>query len=91
MTIAPTDADAAWTVAVSDQPPVVTRAADPDAHPDHRRRGGALYPGCGTAGTTSPRTAPSTRSGIGGSRSGCPGARRSIAFGNDVKSPRRGQ
>lgn len=32
MTIAPHDVDIAWTVAVSEQPPVVTRGVDPDAH-----------------------------------------------------------
>ena len=45
MTIAPTDADAAWTVAVSDQPPVVTRAADPAAHALITGTAAALYLG----------------------------------------------
>jgi len=45
MTIAPTDADAAWTVAVSDQPPVATRAADPTAHSLITGTAAALYLG----------------------------------------------
>jgi uncharacterized protein (TIGR03083 family) len=45
MTIAPTDADAAWTVAVSDQPPVVTREADPAAHALITGTAAALYLG----------------------------------------------
>src|SRR6478672_10720088 len=45
MTIAPTDADVAWTVAVSDQPPVVTRVADPTAHSLITGTAAALYLG----------------------------------------------
>lgn len=45
VTIAPTDADVAWTVAVSDQPPVVTRAADPQAQGVVSGTASALYLG----------------------------------------------
>jgi uncharacterized protein (TIGR03083 family) len=45
MTIAPTDAVAAWTIAVSDQPPVVTREADPAAHALITGTAAALYLG----------------------------------------------
>jgi len=45
MTIAPTDADVAWTVAVSDQPPVVIREADPTAHALVTGTAAALYLG----------------------------------------------
>jgi hypothetical protein len=45
MTIAPTDAEVAWTVAVSDQPPVVTRTPDPGAHALVTGTAAALYLG----------------------------------------------
>jgi uncharacterized protein (TIGR03083 family) len=45
MMVAPTDADVAWTVAVSDQPPVVTRTADPYAQGVLSGTAAALYLG----------------------------------------------
>lgn len=45
MTIAPTDATAAWTIAVSDQPPVVTAGVDPDAQALITGTAAALYLG----------------------------------------------
>lgn len=45
MSIAPTDAAAAWTVAVSDQPPVVSSGVDPDAHAMLTGTAAALYLG----------------------------------------------
>jgi uncharacterized protein (TIGR03083 family) len=45
MTIAPSDVDIAWTVAVSDQPPVVTRVADPHAHAALTGTAAAIYLG----------------------------------------------
>jgi len=44
-TIAPSDVDIAWTVAVSDQPPVVTRGADPQAHATLTGTAAAIYLG----------------------------------------------
>ena len=43
--IRPNDADAAWTVRVSDQPPVVERGADPEAHSVLTGSAAALYMG----------------------------------------------
>jgi len=45
MTIAPTDATAAWTIAVSDQPPVVTPGIDPDSQALITGSAAALYLG----------------------------------------------
>jgi uncharacterized protein (TIGR03083 family) len=45
MAITPTDADAAWTIAVSDEPPVVTPGADPHAHAVISGSAAALYLG----------------------------------------------
>jgi len=45
MAIAPVDAGVAWTVAVSDQPPVVTAGADPGAHALLSGSAAALYLG----------------------------------------------
>ncbi len=45
MTIAPNDVRIAWTVAVSDQPPVVTRGADPHAHATLTGTAAAIYLG----------------------------------------------
>jgi uncharacterized protein (TIGR03083 family) len=45
VSITPTDADVAWTVAVSDQPPVVSPGADPRAHAVLSGTAAALYLG----------------------------------------------
>lgn len=45
MTIAPSDVRVAWTVAVSDQPPVVTPGADPNAHATLTGTAAAIYLG----------------------------------------------
>ena len=45
MAIAPRDADLGWTVAVSDQPPVVTAGVDPEAHAVLTGSAAALYLG----------------------------------------------
>jgi len=45
MTIIPNDAPTAWTIAVSDQPPVVSRTAEPDAQATLTGSAAALYLG----------------------------------------------